>query len=693
MGSQNKMIKARTILVLNVFFCTFCVAQSPPKTEIDIQSFVEEYFATQDADVNYEDLYESFFMLYSNPMNLNTASPEQIRSLNVLSEAQINALSNHINSSGNLLSLYELQSIQYFDQATIDRLLPFIKVDNVIDNRTLWQRIRAEENNYLIIRYEQNLQTRKGFIAKNDTIPAKYMGDQGKYYTRFRTNHFNDYSIGFTMEKDAGEQFAWDPSKSKYGSDFQSFHAQVQNKGIFKNLIIGDYQMQIGQGLISSAGFSIGKGAETINTVRRNHLGLRPYTSVVESGFFRGAAATVTHKSLDITAFYSTQKRDAILRTDTVEQEDFISSLQSSGLHRTVSELEAKNNINEQVIGTNILHTSRNNQFQFSMTGIYTQYEVPLNVTRRYYNQFDFSDDRNLVIGTSTSYQWNNFSFFGEAGRSQSGGIGALGGLLASLTPKLDFSFLLRHYDTDFHSFYGRAFGESTINKNENGTYWGIKYKHSRKTTFSAYYDRFRFPWLKSGIKAPSNGYEYLMRLQHKPSKTVNLYVQYREEQKSKSELDEANKVDILKVGTKRNLILNADYRSNAFLSMKTRFQMSRYHFDTQSTQGAALIQDVSLKRGKFTVSGRYALFQTDDYENRQYVYEKDVLYAFSIPAYSGRGSRNYLLLQYKHNRNWHFWIRYAVTHFRDRKKISSGSEEIDGNTNSAIKLQLRIKL
>jgi hypothetical protein len=495
------------------------------------------------------------------------------------------------------------------------------------------------------------------------------------------------------LEKDAGEQFIWDPSTNRYGTDFQSFHIQVQEKGIVKNFIIGDYQLQIGQGLLSSAGFSMGKGSETINTVRRNHLGLRPYTSVIESGFYRGLATTINYKTVDITTFYSHQNRDAILRTGDVEQEGFITSLQSSGFHRTISEINAKNSIEEEVIGGNIAYQSKNKLLQFSTTAIYTSYSTPLIITPRYYNQFDFSNDHNLIIGMSGSYQWRNLNVFGEAGRSQNGGIGAVAGLLSSLTPKLDLALSLRHYDVDFHSLYGKAFGENTINKNENGTYWGLKYKHNRKFTLSAYYDIFDFPWLKSGVKSPSGGYEYLMKLQFKPSKTVNLYVQYREEEKSKSLDNEINNIDILKAGLKRNLVVNADYKSNKMLSFKTRFQMSNYGINNIATKGAAIIQDATFKIGKFTMSGRYALFQTDDYENRQYVYEKDVLYAFSIPAYDGIGSRNYFLLQYKHNRNWHFWARYSVTHYRDRKKISSGSEEIDGNIKSALKLQLRIKL
>lgn len=669
--------------------------QNPPPQEIDIQSFVEEHFATQDADVNYEELYESLFTLYSNPIDINKSTTEELRSLNILSEIQIKSLFDHMQSIGKLLSLYELQSLKGFNQITINKLLPFIKIGNLntIDNRSLLQRIKQENNNYLMVRHERILQTKKGFKDENDSISAKYMGDQGKYYMRFRTSHTNDFSLGFTIEKDAGEQFIWESSSNRYGTDFQSFHIQVQNKGIVKNLIIGDYQLQIGQGLLSSAGFNIGKGSETINTVRRNHLGFRPYTSVIESGFFRGIATTLQHKTIDFTTFYSQYNRDAILRLDTVENEEFITSLQSSGFHRTDSELDAKGAVHEKVIGGNIAHLSKDKRLQLSTTAIYTAYGAPLIVTPRYYNQFDFSNDHNLVLGASGSYQWQNINIFGEVGRSQNGGIGAVGGFLSSLTPKLDFALSLRHYDVDFHSLYGKAFGENAINKNENGTYWGLKYKHNRKLTLSAYYDKFSFPWLKSGVKSPSRGYEYLLRLQFKPSRTINIYFQYREEEKSKSIDHEANQIDILKAGIKRNFIINTDYKSNKSLSLKTRFQMSSYNIGNNTTQGAAIIQDATYKLGKFTVSGRYALFQTDDYENRQYVYEKDVLYAFSIPAYGGLGSRNYLMFQYKYNRNWHFWVRYAVTHYRDRKKISSGSEEIDGNIKSALKLQIRIKL
>jgi len=88
------------------------------------------------------------------------------------------------------------------------------------------------------------------------------------------------------MEKDAGEQFSFEPKKRKWGADFTSFHFLLKSKSRFETIAIGDYQMQFGQGLIMGAGFNPGKGSETITTIRRSNTGVLPYSSVLESVFF-----------------------------------------------------------------------------------------------------------------------------------------------------------------------------------------------------------------------------------------------------------------------------------------------------------------------------------------------------------------------------------------------------------------------
>ena len=141
----------------------------------------------------------------------------------------------------------------------------------------LIQRILNEKNNYLMLRWERVLEDQKSISSNNE-----FKGSPGKIYGRFRSQHSKDFSIGLTFEKDAGEQFAWSPDSNQYGFDYYSFHFLKENVGKFKKVIVGDYQMQFGQGLILGAGFNPGKGAETITTVRRSSPGIKPYASVLE---------------------------------------------------------------------------------------------------------------------------------------------------------------------------------------------------------------------------------------------------------------------------------------------------------------------------------------------------------------------------------------------------------------------------
>lgn len=676
--------------------------QNYPQKDIDIENFIQDLFGQQNEDINYEDLYESLFQLYTHPLDLNTATRDELASTYILSEKQLNQFFSYRTNAGKLLSIYELQAIPDFDLPTIYKLLPFVEVRDAglnSDARSLWKRIAAEPNQYLLLRYNQILEDKKGYTPADTNSKGeqnqRYKGLPHQIYARYRVSHIQDFSFGFTVEKDAGEQLIWQPQTRRYGMDFISLHAMVQNKGHWKNITIGDYQIQSGQGLLLSAGFATGKGAETITTIRRNTLGVRPYTSVLESGFFRGATATYRIKCFDITGFYSNNRYDASVLSagDTIsEQDEYIKSLQISGFHRTAKEIGAKRNLNEQVLGGTAIYNSFNENLQIGSTIIYSQFNVPLIRKPTSYNQFEFNGRHNLNLGLHYSYLWQNFNFFGELARSHSGGTGLISGFISSLTSKIELAMLFRNYERNFHTFYGNAFGENTRNINEKGIYWGIKLMPFRKVTFSAYYDKFSFPWLKFRVDAPSQGYEYLTRISYKPTKTILLYAQYREEVKEINQSDNHTAIDFLSPAIRRNYVFNIDYPAAKYISLKSRVQGSSYKQSNNPTFGYAIIQDVEVNLGKIKINTRFALFDTDDYDNRQYAYEKDVLYAFSIPAYSDRGTRNYILVQYQLNKKIDCWMRYARTQLRNEKTMGSGLEEINQPHKSEVKLQVRYK-
>ncbi|WP_242927805.1 helix-hairpin-helix domain-containing protein [Pontibacter vulgaris] len=691
------MIKWLTTSFFILYTCLPAAAQDYPRQQIDFDLFVQELFAQQEDDnIPYEDFYETLFQYYQQPINLNNTTPEELASLFILSRPQIASFFNHIQQNGKLLSIYELQAIPGFDLITIYKLVHFVQVPDAglqADQRPLWQRMIGEDNNAFILRHERTLQQRRGYapVDTGSRSNTRYLGSPDKLYMRFRSSHTQDYSFGITTEKDAGEAFTWSPSTQRYGFDFYSAHFQLYKKGRFKTIAIGDYQLQIGQGLLLSSGYSIGKGSETITTVSRANLGIRPYSSVLEYAFFRGAAATYRVGSIDLTGFYSTKKVDANIQTDTLQEaSDFFKGYQTSGFHRTPTELANKDAVQEQIFGANANYQSRNKSFTAGITALGTHYNSPIKKAEEAYQQFEFEGQRNYNLGTNYSYTWQNFYLFGETALSKSGGVGSINGLIANLSNKLELAMVYRNYSRNFHTFYGGAFSEGTRNINESGWYTGIKLKPFAKWELTAYYDRFRFPWLRYQVDAPSYGDEYLVRLYFKPNRQSSLYAQLRTERKGRNLPGNNSAMDIVGQAERRNYLLYFDTAPTKTLSLKSRVQFSSYKHESPQSTGYLIAQDINLNFGYFQVSTRYALFDTDDYENRQYVYERDVLYAFSVPALSGKGTRFYTLLQFKPLRRVDVWVKYGLTHFRNQDTIGSGLETIEGPRRSDLKAQVR---
>src|SRR5690606_12853950 len=105
-----------------------------------------------------------------------------------------------------------------------------------------------------------------------------------------------------------------------------------------------------GQGLVFGAGYSLGKGAETVPTVRRSSIGILPYTAALEFGFFRGAGVTRQFRDWQVSLIGSYAARDGRISVslDTLENaSEIISTFNQSGLHRTSSELATKNQFKE----------------------------------------------------------------------------------------------------------------------------------------------------------------------------------------------------------------------------------------------------------------------------------------------------------------------------------------------------------
>jgi hypothetical protein len=95
----------------------------------------------QSEDIDLTNVIEALNFYYDNKLNLNSAVAEELEELNLLTSVQINDLILHRKRFGKFITIYELQSLRYWDLSTIQLVLPFVFVDDKDNLDTLRQRL------------------------------------------------------------------------------------------------------------------------------------------------------------------------------------------------------------------------------------------------------------------------------------------------------------------------------------------------------------------------------------------------------------------------------------------------------------------------------------------------------------------------------------------------------------------------
>jgi hypothetical protein len=667
------------------------------KSEIVQQriEFIAEQLETEEIDLT--NVVEQLNYYFDHPLNLNGATAEELEELNLLTSVQINDLLLHRKLFGKFISIYELQSLEYWDIQTIQLVRPFIRVDDKLDNLHLSWKEALEQGNYEVyLRYQTTPEEKTGYETVPDSIlessNSYYYGNSDRYYSRLRYSYRTNISLGVTAEKDAGEQFF--KGAQKNGFDFYSAHAFFRGGKYLKAVALGDYQVQIGQGLNLWSGYAFGKTADVTN-IKRTATALKPYTSVDEMRFMRGVAVDLGFRDFSLLSFASVKKVDASLISDSLYDDlEFVSSINMSGLHRTNSEIAKKDALTEKIIGSNLRYRNRN--FQIGAAGVYQGYDKDYNKSVQPYNQFDFRGKEMFSLSGDYSWVIRNFNFFGEAARSSYSGAWAnVHGVLFSLDSRASFSLLYRNYQRGYQTFYNTGFSEGSNTQNESGIYAGLKMKLSSSWSLNSYVDLFKFPWMKYQVDGPSEGHEIMIQPSYKPNKQLEIYGRYRQQLRQKNSRDSDGTVTEIEDVVQRNYRLNLSYAVNEFFTIKSRIEYVTINRPSNTPEkGMIISQDVLFKPKKmpFDLSLRYVLFDTDSYDTRIYSYENNALYVFAVPAYYYQGSRAYAMIRYSFLRHCDLWVRYGVFIYNNRSSIGSGAEEIQGSKKSDITVQLRIK-
>jgi hypothetical protein len=680
----------KAFILLIAFFCRYGYSQESliPQTGRILEQQLENLTGQQEGETEDDSYIQALVQLHKNPMNLNAAEENELHELGMLSDLQIQSLLKYRRLLGGFISIYELQAVPFWDIETIQRVLPYVKVGNAVSFAVdLKQRLTAGQHS-ILLRVQQGLEKNKGFISAG-SISGKYSGSPQKLFFRYKYVYRNLLQFGITGDKDAGEQF-FRGSQAR-GFDFYSYHLFARKLGAIKSLALGDFTVNLGQGLIHWQSLAFKKSAD-IAAVKRQADILRPYNSGGEYNFLRGAGITLGGKSFNVTAFASARKLDASYTNDTTQlNHDFVSSIATSGYHRTLTEIAKKNTLTQTAFGGNV--SFNKNSFHLGLNGIAFKFSLPLVRDLQFYNQYAIQGKQWHNYSIDYSYTFQNFHFFGEGAIDKRSSKAFIGGIIASLDPKVDASLVYRNIDKTYQALYGNAFTEGSFPTNEKGLFSGISIKPNPFFKVDAYTDIFSFPWLRYRVNAPSQGSEYLLQITYKPNKKVELYSRLRKENKSIniSGLDSA--VKPVYTTPRINWRTQFSYNVSRQVILRSRFELLWFDPQEKDRKQQGLLTYVEAKykllNKPLSLNGRLQYFKTDSSDSRMYAFENDVLYSYSIPQFSGRGFRYYINANFDLNKKITAWFRWAQTIYADKTIIGSGLDEIRGSKRSDVKLQV----
>lgn len=727
-------MKRLVFIILSFFAASIAKAQiaiDTLNTEVLNQLLIEQIerlAEDSDEDIDFEELLENYIFFSENPININSEDVMQLVELRLLSVFQYEELKRYRRYYGDFLFLEELEMVEGFDEQTLAIIRPVVYVgkDQSKDKLTLNKMARYGKHQ-IVGRYEQILEKQQGYEPYDDSLllakpNSRYLGSPQKYQLKYTYNYRNRIRAGFVLKKDAGELFFTDKVSDtiqallgknyRKGFDFFGFHLYAKDLGIVKAAVLGDYQLAFGQGLTMWSGLSFGK-AGAGNSVMKQGRGIIPKGSASEYSFMRGTAVTLGGGPFRGILFYSNRWIDANVSVfDTIDNElaEFVSSLQETGYHRTIGELQDRHAIRQQVIGGHLSYAM--NHFEVGYTAHHTWLSAPLQLKPSHYNQFYFQGQRLTNQGIDFKYVKGKYALFGEVAMSMNFDSTALTGVsvgsttlsrfagLVGLTVKpagyLNFTLMYRDFGRAYQNLFSNAFGEGSRNQGQRGIYLGVEAAPAPYWHILAYADQFQFTWLTSQVYAPSRGHDYYLRISHSFNRRTHAYLQFRSKTKMKNSTDGFAFTHYPISYTKNAVRFNINYQMGSNFHFCNKAEYAHYHNDDGTNEhGYFLCQDVAYKPESkpFSLTFRYAIFDAKDYNARIYTYESDILYSFSVPALYGKGMRLYLLGKVKLFNALTLYARIGRTIYSDRDQIGSGLTLIDGNHKTDLKVEAIWKL
>jgi hypothetical protein len=271
-----------------------------------------------------------------------------------------------------------------------------------------------------------------------------------------------------------------------------------------------------------------------------------------------------------------------------------------------------------------------------------------------------------IVMGVNARYNWGKVDVWGEVATSQEEkwGLGTIAGVRYRPVSELNLLAIYRYYSPEYVNPYANVLCSKTRISDEHGGYVGVEYNRLKNWDLSAFVDVWK------------DGYELIAQSEYLPRLDYRMFIRFRAKQKDELDTYALRWNSVWQLGNWR---------------LKTQVDGNLVVSQSGLSYGWSVLQDVEYRLTNIPIvlQLRAQAFDARAWNNRVYIYENDVLYAYAMPFVYGLGGRFWLNARYKINDTFSLYLRVSETIYQSRWAADHDKE----STRTDIHALLRVKL
>ena len=270
------------------------------------------------------------------------------------------------------------------------------------------------------------------------------------------------------------------------------------------------------------------------------------------------------------------------------------------------------------------------------------------------------------AMGANVRYNWGKVDVWGEvaASHTEQWGWGTIMGVRVNPISDLNLLAIYRYYSPEYENIYANSLSSKTRVYNEHGGYLGVEYNRLKNWQLSLFGD----VW--------NEGYETMAQADFVSPKDYKMHMRLRAKRKNEIDTYSAHWNGMWELGQWK---------------LKTQVDANMVYAKEKWSYGFSVFQDVEYRfvEVPIVLQFRAQAFDAREWNNRVYMYENDVLYAYAIPFVYGLGGRFWLNARYKINDTFAVYLRVSETVYQGAWAAAHNKK----HTRTDIHALLRVKL